>query len=213
MQKTAIKQGKWYETELGTGECLKAGGCFPWAALVDIPLRGHRWLTPREFVREVPAPAPTLTQLAALQAPWPVERPAGQSQDETVEGLIHAGLMYREHISHGWVRIGLTNAGRARVDAAARAPAAEVLASAAAEVTDSPTNEALRVARHGWHNMYLGAFCALTIMHVDMAKELAEMTCSDEEAIRIIGILRVSKEGDRVWPAREWIKAQRRPAP
>jgi predicted deacetylase len=63
--------------------------------------------------------------------------------------------------------------------------------------------------KNHWQAMYLGAIAALNIRNVDMAATLAELTRSDEEAIHVIGLLQAGKEGDRVWPARAWLNAQR----
>lgn len=61
MNKDKIKQGKWYETKMGVGECVRAGGCFPWATMIDITLpfsRGKLNFVPRDVIREVPVPMP-----------------------------------------------------------------------------------------------------------------------------------------------------------
>ena len=57
------------------------------------------------------------------------------------------------------------------------------------------------VDRMAWQRMYLGAFAALGIQNLQMVGELATLTCSDEECIHVIGVLRRAPEGDRVWPA------------
>ena len=59
MTKDKIKQGKWYETKLGVGKCTRAGGTFPWSAMIDIKLpflRGKLNFVPRDVLREVDAP-------------------------------------------------------------------------------------------------------------------------------------------------------------
>jgi hypothetical protein len=83
------------------------------------------------------------------------------------------------------------------------------IGAAAAEVVDDPSNEALRSARYVWQNMYLGAFGALKIPNTAMTRKLAEVTCSDTEAAHAIGLLRDADEGDRVYPALAWLRAQR----
>ena len=65
-------------------------------------------------------------------------------------------------------------------------------------------------ARHG---MYLGAFIALDIVNIRMASDLAELTRSTDEATKAILIMRASQQGDRVWPALEWLRGQRRVSP
>ena len=64
-------------------------------------------------------------------------------------------------------------------------------------------------ATAGFQLMYLGAFTALEIQNVGAAKMLAEATADEAEAVHAIGILRDGKDGDRVWPALEWLRAQR----
>jgi hypothetical protein len=56
---------------------------------------------------------------------------------------------------------------------------------------------------------YSGAFAALRISNIDMAARLAELTRTDEEALRVIEIMRTAGEGDRVWPALEWLRMKR----
>ena len=60
-----------------------------------------------------------------------------------------------------------------------------------------------------WHMMYLGAFAALVIPNVEMAKELAERTRTDDEAVHVIGMLRNGTDGDRVYPALSWLRDER----
>jgi hypothetical protein len=60
MQIKSIKAGRWYETELGVGECTRAGGTHPPTVQVRIthPFpRGTVYMKPRQVKREVPAPA------------------------------------------------------------------------------------------------------------------------------------------------------------
>lgn len=60
MQKTKIKVGKHYKTTHGTGECVRAGGTFPWTAQIRIvePFpRGVLNFQPRDVLEEIPAPA------------------------------------------------------------------------------------------------------------------------------------------------------------
>jgi len=64
--------------------------------------------------------------------------------------------------------------------------------------------------RNHWQAMYLGAVAALKIRNVAVVAELAELTRSDEEAIQAISIMHGGSPGDRVWPARDWLQAQRR---
>jgi hypothetical protein len=56
VEKTKIKQGSWYETSVGFGECIKAGGCFPWSAQFRIVApfpRGMVNVVPRDVKREL----------------------------------------------------------------------------------------------------------------------------------------------------------------
>lgn len=59
-----------------------------------------------------------------------------------------------------------------------------------------------------WHAMYLGAFLALGVSNLDVANEMAELTHSNDQAVRAILTMRLAQEGDRVWPALEWLRAQ-----
>ena len=99
------------------------------------------------------------------------------------------------------------------VKAQALVDIANTLAVAAEEVCDSPTNEAFRAARYTWQNMYLGAFVALKVENIAMAKELSDLTRSDEEAVVVIRIMRDRREGDRVYPALAWLRTQRQVKP
>lgn len=65
------------------------------------------------------------------------------------------------------------------------------------------------MAAYGWRMMYLGAFGALLIPNLAMAEQLGELTRSDEEAGHVIMLLRQGREGDRVWPALNWLREQR----
>lgn len=59
MSKTKIRVGKWYRTTVGVGVCVRAGGCFPWAAGIDITQpfpRGVVNVVPRDVLEEVQAP-------------------------------------------------------------------------------------------------------------------------------------------------------------
>jgi len=59
MKITAIKTGKWYETNAGLGLCVRVGGCHPPAVKIDIRLpfpRGICNVSPRDVLREIPAP-------------------------------------------------------------------------------------------------------------------------------------------------------------
>lgn len=59
MQLKNVKVGAWYETKLGTGECLRVGGTHPPTAQFNIsrPLpRGRQYVAPRDVIREVAAP-------------------------------------------------------------------------------------------------------------------------------------------------------------
>jgi hypothetical protein len=61
MKLTAIKVGKWYETTLGIGQCVKVGGTFPPGVRIRIERpfpRGELNLTSRDVSREA---APPLT--------------------------------------------------------------------------------------------------------------------------------------------------------
>jgi hypothetical protein len=64
-----------------------------------------------------------------------------------------------------------------------------------------------------WRAMYIGAFIVLGINNLDATRELAETTRSDAETERAIHVLRNNKEGDRVWPALQWLREQRQAAP
>jgi len=55
MQMTKIKVGKWYETNVGIGQCLETGGRYPPAAKFNIvaPLpRGVVFVVPRDVLKE-----------------------------------------------------------------------------------------------------------------------------------------------------------------
>ena len=54
---------------------------------------------------------------------------------------------------------------------------------------------------------------ALDIVNIRMASDLAELTRSTDEATKAILIMRASRQGDRVWPALEWLRGQRRVSP
>lgn len=60
-----------------------------------------------------------------------------------------------------------------------------------------------------WHAMYLGAFVALHIGNAEIARDLAELTTSDEEAIRMIERLRDGRAGDRTWPVLDALWSKR----
>lgn len=64
-----------------------------------------------------------------------------------------------------------------------------------------------------WHAMYLGAFAALGVTGVDLASDLTELTRSTDDAVGAIAVMRDARAGDRVWPALEWLRAQRRVSP
>ena len=61
----------------------------------------------------------------------------------------------------------------------------------------------------GYQLMYLGAFAALLIPNVEMAKELAELTKMEQDAVHAIGIMRDAPAGNRVWPALDWLRQRR----
>lgn len=82
MNKTQIKEGRTYETKVGIGVCLKAGGCHPWAALIDIKApfpRGKVNVVARDVIREVETP--TL-------APTPVDHVTAPPRDEYVKPYV-----------------------------------------------------------------------------------------------------------------------------
>ena len=60
-----------------------------------------------------------------------------------------------------------------------------------------------------WQFMYLGAFGALGVTNVAMAEELAALTETDQECVHAIGVMRRAKEGDRVYPALQSLRALR----
>lgn len=62
---------------------------------------------------------------------------------------------------------------------------------------------------HTWRGMYLGAFLVLRIPNDDAARELTELTRSDEEAAYAIHVMHNAIDGDRVWPALVWLREQR----
>ena len=62
---------------------------------------------------------------------------------------------------------------------------------------------------YGWQLMYLGAFGALLVPNVSMALELAQLTRSEDEAIGAISVMRRAVEGDRVYPALEFLRKRR----
>ena len=61
-----------------------------------------------------------------------------------------------------------------------------------------------------WQVQYLGAFAALGVSHVAMAEELAALTETDQECVHAIGVMRRAREGDRVYPALQSLRALRR---
>lgn len=59
MKLEKIKVGRWYETNFGIGECVKAGGTFPPSVQIRIERpypRGVVNLAPRDVKHEIPAP-------------------------------------------------------------------------------------------------------------------------------------------------------------
>jgi len=59
MKITEIKKDKWYETNLGIGQCIKSGGTFPVSVRIriDFPYeRGELNFNPRYVLREIPNP-------------------------------------------------------------------------------------------------------------------------------------------------------------
>ncbi len=59
MKTSSIKPGRWYETKLGVGECLRVGGTHPPSVQIRIDLpfpRGSVNLSPRDVYQEVPTP-------------------------------------------------------------------------------------------------------------------------------------------------------------
>jgi len=50
-----------------------------------------------------------------LSYEWPIERLEGQRLDDDIESCLTAGWLYRTPIGNGWVRIGLTSAGRRQI--------------------------------------------------------------------------------------------------
>lgn len=61
MQIKKIKQGCWYETKVGVGECVRVGGTFPPTVQVRIthPFpRGVVNVVPRDVIQEVADPSP-----------------------------------------------------------------------------------------------------------------------------------------------------------
>lgn len=62
---------------------------------------------------------------------------------------------------------------------------------------------------YAMHMMYLGAFAALGVTNVAMARELADLTVTDDDFEGAIIRLREAREGDRVWPALDWLRQRR----
>ncbi len=59
MELKKIKPGRWYETTVGIGECLEAGGTHPPSVKMRIlyPFpRGNVYCTPRQILKEVLEP-------------------------------------------------------------------------------------------------------------------------------------------------------------
>ena len=67
----------------------------------------------------------------------------------------------------------------------------------------------LRREQKWWAVQYLGAFVALGVTNVAMAEELAALTETDQECVHCIGVMRRAKEGDRVYPALQSLRALR----
>lgn len=68
MQLKDIKPGRWYETTLGTGVCVNAGGTHPPCAMIDIrfPIPRGKWnVRPRDVLKQVPAPEETVDGVSA----------------------------------------------------------------------------------------------------------------------------------------------------
>jgi hypothetical protein len=66
---------------------------------------------PRAMTDKQVEDAVALWKLLAMH--WPIERLAEMRLSADVEEAIRLGYMYREDASHGWVRLGLTQSGRA----------------------------------------------------------------------------------------------------
>jgi hypothetical protein len=121
--------------------------------------------------------------IAVLRAPWPINLDVDAELSPTVLALLSEGLLYREVLGQGSMRIGLMAAGRARME------------------------------RAEWQSMYLGAFTVLGIGHLAMTESLAQETRTREEAEKVIARLREGREGDRVGPALQWLREQRKAVP
>lgn len=94
MNKTQIKEGRTYETKVGVGVCLKAGGTFPWTAVIDIKQpfpRGKCNVTPRDVIREIETPtlAPASDHMAAP--------PRGENAKPYIENYPPLHAWIREH--------------------------------------------------------------------------------------------------------------------
>jgi hypothetical protein len=214
MRKEQIKEGHWYETKVGIGRVIKAGGCHPWAAQVNIvgPFpRGTMWVTPKDFVQEHTEIAGQIERaLRRFPMLEPIDSTTPPAQDLDMMAACDLARYVVGHplpgTDHGkkW-RWSLTIEGRAAWSALQKTtpkPMSEVSAG-----IDSSTRSS-RDQSH-WHAMYLGAFAALLIPNAEMALDMAKVTRSDQECIDAIRILRTSKEGDRVWPALEHLRVLR----
>lgn len=62
----------------------------------------------------------TTKLVSTLRAEWPVERLVEGAATPELDALIAIGLMYREPVGYGFVRYGLTPAGRAVVTSSLR---------------------------------------------------------------------------------------------
>jgi len=60
-----------------------------------------------------------------------------------------------------------------------------------------------------WHAMYCGAFVALGISNIDSASLLSNLTKTTDEAVEAIQMLKNGREGDRVYPAVEFLRKKR----
>lgn len=71
-------------------------------------------------------------------------------------------------------------------------------------------NEALSEAtkRSAFRAFYMGAFVALGVRNTAVVVELVELTRDLEEAVEAIGVMRQAREGDRVYRALAWLRAQ-----
>jgi hypothetical protein len=124
--------------------------------------------------------------------------------DTRTDAVIYGCDATRDFTQADWARLA-----SAALDQAGLATPANAVAAFLAEPARRHAIEEDE-ARHG---MYLGALVALGVSNLGMASDLAKLTRSTDEATKVVILMRDARDGDRVWPALEWLRAQRRVSP